>query len=716
MPLLVGLTLCASPLLAMAASNLLVNGDFENEPNWGTTSIYYDGSATALIGSLIPGWTIAPGHAATVHASPGAYPVIDGHYSLNTDGEGYNNHNVDIYQDFPTQAGASYDLSFKWQIWMTWWGESEYGVDTSNTRLEISVQDLATRNFLYDGFFNSTYSAGTVSTGGPVDLVSTNFLGNGDVYRLEIRESPESGINDNKFIVDDFSMTVGGGGGGGTQKPAITITSPASGITVTNNSVGVEGTAASGVGLANVYCRVDGGAWSAAHGTANWSFTASLSPGTNPIEAYAADTAGNLSTTDTVTVIYQTTLASGTLQLRTNGMGSITRNFKGSSLMVGKSYTVTAVPGPGQVFAGWTGDIVSSQNPLTFTMPSTLTLQANFNVNPFTALQGTYSGLFLGTNAVGPTNSGAVTLTLTPKGAYTGKLWLGGSSLSLMGAFNAAGLALETIGPSSLNPVALTLQLDLPAGQQVAGTVQAKGWGATLLAYRAAFNAQTNPAPSGTYTMVVAGDAYPSAPLGFSFGTAVVTTGGQVTFKGTLADGTAVLPTVSSLTASGLWPLYLSLYQGHGLMIGWVTVTPLTLEGQAINWVKAGGAGGSYYPGGFAYETYADGSKYVAPAAGHALLNWSNGVVSLGGGNLSANLTNTITVNAKNQVQVTGANADKLKLTLTPATGSFSGSFVPPGTTKPVSISGVVVTDLEWAGGFFLGTSQGGSVIIGKQP
>ena len=92
------------------------------------------------------------------------------------------------------------------------------------------------------------------------------------------------------------------------------------------------------------------------------------------------------------------------------------------------------------------------------------------------------------------------------------------------------------------------------------------------------------------------------------------------------------------------------------------------------------------------------------------------GVVTLSGGNLTTSLTSTITVNPKNQVQVTGANPDKLKLTLTPATGLFSGSFVPPGATKPVSINGVVLTDVESAAGFFLCASQGGSVSIGKAP
>lgn len=253
-------------------------------------------------------------------------------------------------------------------------------------------------------------------------------------------------------------------------------------------------------------------------------------------------------------------------------------------------------------------------------------------------------------------------------------------------------------------------------GQQVAGTVQATGWGADLLGYRAAYDAKTNPAPFGNYTMVVGGYTNPAvAPAGYSVGTVAVTSGGKVTFKGALAEGTPAIPTILGLSQNGLWPFYVSLYKGNGLMIGWIGVTNPTLAGMEIYWVKGGGAGGKYYPSGFAFETEASGGKYVAPAAGHPVLNWSNGVVMLEGGNLAATLTNTITINAKNQVQVTGSNPEKLSLTLTAATGLLSGSFQPPGATKPVPINGAVLTGLEWAGGFFLGTNQSGSVSIQKQ-
>jgi uncharacterized repeat protein (TIGR02543 family) len=509
-------------------------------------------------------------------------------------------------------------------------------------------------------------------------------------------------------------VTIGTGGGGDTQPPSLSITSPPNGTSFTVSSVTVQGTAWDNVGVAGVYCRVGGNSWSAAQGTTNWSFLAALAAGTNSIEAYAADAAGNLSTTDKVSVVYSAPAASGMLYLETNGLGTITGNFKGYTLQVGESYTITAVPGAGQVFAGWTGDIQTNQNPLTFVMPVDLTLRANFKANSFAAAKGVYSGLFFGTNAVEPNNSGAFTLAVTDKGSYTGTLLLGGGSLRLSGSFDGLGAAQQAVSQPKQGSVAVNLQLDMLAGQQVTGTVQGNGWGAELLGYPSVFDAKTNPAPLGNYTFVLAGFTNPSvAPAGWSFGTASVTAGGQVSFSATLADGTSAAQS-AALCGKGLWPFYVSLYQGKGLVMGWVGATNHTPTGMNIQWVKAAGAAGTYYPNGFAFETGLTGYKYTPPSANQPMINWNNALVALEDGNLAAILTNTVTVNSKNQVQVAGANGDKLTLALMPATGAFKGSFQPPGASKPWLFNGVVLTGLEWAGGFFLGPNQSGSVSIGK--
>ena len=80
-----------------------MNGGFENEPNFGN-GVSGDGGYSALTGSQIPGWTIEPGHAATVH-NTAFYPFISGNFSINMDGEGFNGQNANLYQDFASSLG-----------------------------------------------------------------------------------------------------------------------------------------------------------------------------------------------------------------------------------------------------------------------------------------------------------------------------------------------------------------------------------------------------------------------------------------------------------------------------------------------------------------------------------------------------------------------------------------------------------------------------------
>lgn len=174
-------------LTSVANANVLVNGDFENMPNWGA-GISGDGGYTLLIASAIPGWTIEANHGATIH-NTAAYPYISGTYSLNTDGEGWNGHNVDMYQDFASIVGQQYNLSFDWKNW--------YGDTTP--RLDVSVVDTVTNAVLAQG--NYGQSAG-------LHTESFDFFGTGNALRLRVKCAPESGYNDNAFIVDNFAVNV----------------------------------------------------------------------------------------------------------------------------------------------------------------------------------------------------------------------------------------------------------------------------------------------------------------------------------------------------------------------------------------------------------------------------------------------------------------------------------------------------------------------------
>lgn len=94
------------------------------------------------------------------------------------------------------------------------------------------------------------------------------------------------------------------------QKPTVSISPvPKSWKT---NSVGnsiyvVTGKAKDNGMIAQVYCSVNGGSWQSAstgNNWTNWWFDATLAPNTNTVLAYAVDTAGNISKTNKLKVIY----------------------------------------------------------------------------------------------------------------------------------------------------------------------------------------------------------------------------------------------------------------------------------------------------------------------------------------------------------------------------------------------------------------------------
>lgn len=184
----------------LARGSLIANGGFESQPNFGS-GVSGDPGYSALTGSQVPGWTIEAGHAATVHNTV-LYPTISGNYSINTDGEGYNGHNANLYQDFATVGGASYQLTFDWMTW----------VEGTSPSLSVTVTDTVSSSVLYNGLFAPGASL-------VVHHEATSFVGTGNPLRLRIQESPESGFNDNRGIVDNFSVV---------QTEAVAVPEPSS--------------------------------------------------------------------------------------------------------------------------------------------------------------------------------------------------------------------------------------------------------------------------------------------------------------------------------------------------------------------------------------------------------------------------------------------------------------------------------------------------------
>jgi hypothetical protein len=327
----------------------------------------------------------------------------------------------------------------------------------------------------------------------------------------------------------------------------------------------------------------------------------------------------------------------------------------------------------------------------------------------FSGAAGAYNGLFYQTNGVESASSGYFSATTTAKGGFSAKLQLAGSSYSFSGQFNALGASTNVIPRRGSTPLTVSLLLDLTGGGQITGYVTDGQWNAALLADLAGFNSKSNPAGfAGQYTLLIPGtDGATDAPAGDGFGTVAVDKSGNVQWSGTLADGVKVSQS-STLSRTGIWPFYSSLYGGSGCLVSWIQFTnQLDSDlGGAMIWIKPGGVAGQYYPAGFTNETAAVGSLYAPPA-----LTFTSGVAIFSGGNLALPFTNKVALQPNGKVSNQSAN--KLSLTTTMSSGLFNGSVVIPLTGGTLLFQGALFEKDNAGAGFFLGTNQSGQVFLG---
>ena len=276
------------------------------------------------------------------------------------------------------------------------------------------------------------------------------------------------------------------------------------------------------------------------------------------------------------------------LSVQANGSGLLIPNLNGMQLEAGRAYRIRAVPGPGQLFAGWSGGITSQPPALTFTMQTNLMLVANFVPNPFPAVRGAYAGLMSNTNGVTPENSGYFALTVTPSGSFSGHLLAAGKRYGFRGRFNLAGDATVGVRRGLAAPLALTLHVDLTNGSdQVAGALSDGSWTSDVAGDRNVFNSWSNPAQQAGLRSFVLERAPDNSTA--AAGLSRISLSGATNVRGKLSDGRA-FNTSSALAKNGDCPFYLSLNRGGEVVIGWLNFASgqgPTASGTVL-WVKTG--------------------------------------------------------------------------------------------------------------------------------
>ncbi|RCK71587.1 MAG: Type IV fimbrial biogenesis protein PilY1 [Ignavibacteriae bacterium] len=87
--------------------------------------------------------------------------------------------------------------------------------------------------------------------------------------------------------------------------------------------------------------------------------------------------------TDNHTIHATFTLLSYPLNITINGNGSVTKDPDLPSYPHGTDVTLTAIPATGWSFAGWSGDVVSTDNPIVVTMDAAKNITATFTINQY---------------------------------------------------------------------------------------------------------------------------------------------------------------------------------------------------------------------------------------------------------------------------------------------------------------------------------------------
>jgi hypothetical protein len=398
------------------------------------------------------------------------------------------------------------------------------------------------------------------------------------------------------------------------------------------------------------------------------------------------------------------------LVLVTNGDGIIKHGTWPALLVIGKKYTVTGAPKPGNVLSNWAGgtnlpySLQNSSASCTFTMQSNMVLEASFVTNVFLAAQGAYTGLFAPANSARQQAvSGSFSFKVTSSGTVSGKLALGGQTVPLSGKFGLGGAVnIVSARPHGEPSLTTILQLDF-TNQSVSGTVSNSAFTAELDGDRAVFTS-SHPASEfeGQYTLVIPGTNDPAAgPFGASYGTVKVDGSGTITLAGSLADGTAISQS-GAVSKDGYWPVYVNLYGGQGSLWGWSYFTNHTLTAaSALSWINATNSSRTaMYRSGFTNQQAAlSGGLYVPSFTLPEDLT-----VALVGGNLPFAIT----------ITNFSGNTNHLVLKTNKTTGVISGSFANPANPKQtIKVNGVILQGQTNAQGYFPGTDQSGVFTLG---
>lgn len=328
---------------------------------------------------------------------------------------------------------------------------------------------------------------------------------------------------------------------------------------------------------------------------------------------------------------------------------------------------------------------------------------------------GTFEGLIareaLLNGAVGRSEGlgGTFKLVTTSTGAFTGSLTLAGTLLPFKGTVEVTpGLpvvaAVQVPRKAPLSP--LQLNLAFSGDGLLAGTLKAGVVTATLEAVRP----QASEARKGVSISALSlpGPAPQSVPEGAGFATVAVDAKGKASWTVRLADGVAATFT-SSVGHTGRSPFHALLYKGTGSLQGWSILQDGGSLGGTWDWNKypqPASSTRSYVDGIPLHQRMLDGARYVRSGSAEMPTGFANTgdnayLLFLNGG-LEVPLGQVVSWRATGAIQAAQEPLG-LKAGFSPATATFTGSFIVPGAGgRKADFQGVLLPHLQQGLGYFL--------------
>jgi autotransporter-associated beta strand protein len=224
----------------------------------------------------------------------------------------------------------------------------------------------------------------------------------------------------------------------------------------------------------------------------------------------------------------------------------------------------TPAPSPGFAESGTSGGgtlVVTTGNGTT---SSNTDGTASGATHAFAASAGNYAGL-LTTTQPPLEYVGLARFAVNSRGHFSGTIWFESAPLPVRGKFSADGNYSGLIRRGQRALLALTLRLPEAQTDGLFGTLSDGVASTAITAQRTAFDPASNACPqAGSYQVELAG-AEGDVPQ--ATGEVLVRPNGSVSFRGLLADGTAVSQG-TWLSRDGAWPFYRPLYAHRGYIAG----------------------------------------------------------------------------------------------------------------------------------------------------